>query len=422
MSSATNASATPPPGDADSSSLPAARSGAVLGLAMGVGNALSYVFVLVLIHALGPADFGAYSALITFGIVLAIPAGAFQVIVARRWVDDATRTSGVRAATVVGLVLTALTCVASPLLANLIHLDGISAIVAMSLMLVPMTLTGAFQGMLLGSGALVRLSVLYVLTAAARLAGAFICLALDANVTQVFVAMALAAWLTAAYGWWACRQLIATSRQHSPSLLVEMVRSNSTLAAFTALTNVDVVLVRHFLDEHTSGGYGLASTFGRAMCWGTQFIALLVVPRLARQGTSMIWRAAALVVGIGAVAGAVVAIDADALVRLIGGHDFDGFGSLVLACLALGTLWALAQLWLFSQMAHNDTTLGYVAWTAVIVELIGGWFFWHDSALQIVVLAAACAALVVAVGALRTRRTGVRQLESEEDLLVADRA
>lgn len=396
-------------------------SGALLGVAMGVGNALSYVFVLVLTRALGTAGFGAYSALITLGIVLVIPAGAFQVIIARRWADEEARTSGLVAAAGTGIALTGLTCLLAAPIGDIFHLDGVAATVAMSLMLLPMTLTGAFQGMLLGAERLGRLSTLYVLTAATRLLGAFVCLAIDANVTQVFVAMAIAAWLTAAYGWWACRDLAATTRRHSPSLLAEMARSNSTLAAFTALTNVDVLLVRHFLDEHTSGGYGLASTFGRAMCWGTQFIALLVVPRLSRQGSSMIWRAAALVVGIGAIAAAVVAIDADALVRLIGGTAFDGFGTLVLACIALGTLWALAQLWLFSQMADDDTTLGKVAWLAVAVELVVGWLWWHDSAEQIIGLAAGCAALVVLVGVVRTRRHAVTQLESEEDLLVTDR-
>ena len=73
-------------------------SGALLGVAMGVGNALSYVFVLVLTRALGTAGFGAYSALITLGIVLVIPAGAFQVIIARRWADEEARTSGLVAA------------------------------------------------------------------------------------------------------------------------------------------------------------------------------------------------------------------------------------------------------------------------------------------------------------------------------------
>ena len=59
------------------------KSGAALGITMALANVLSYVFVLVLSRALGPADFGGFSALSAYGIVLSVPAGALQVIVAR---------------------------------------------------------------------------------------------------------------------------------------------------------------------------------------------------------------------------------------------------------------------------------------------------------------------------------------------------
>lgn len=400
---------------------PAAGSSALLGIAMGVGNVLSYLFVLVLTRTLSTAEFGAYSAVITLGIVLVIPAGAFQVIVARRWPDPALRTSGLRAAASTGLALTAATVIAAPAVDALFHLGGRSATVAMAFMLVPMTLTGSFQGMLLGSGRLARLSILYVVTAAARVVGAVVCRGVDANVTQVFAAMAAASAVAALYGWWACADLMAGTRSHSPSLLGEMARSNSTLAAFTALTNIDVVLVRHFLDPQTSGGYGLASTFARAMCWGTQFLALLIVPRIARADAGVIWRAAGLVALTGAGAAAFVAVDAELLVRLVGGDAYRGFGSLVVACLGLGTVWALAQLWLFSHMADDDTTLGLVAWLMVATELLVGWVWWHDSVEHVVVLAAGCAGVVVMTGMWRTRRHRVVALEDEQDLLVADR-
>lgn len=406
---------------------PGPRAGLLLGLSMGVGNALSYAFVLVLTRALGPSSFGAYSALSTIGIVLAIPAGAFQVIIARRWSDADSRTSGVIAAAGSGLALTVVTAASAPVLRDVLHLGALGPTIAMSLMLVPMTVTGAFQGMLLGAGRLTALSALYIVTAGTRLVAAALCASLGADVTEVFAAMAVASLFAALWGWWLCRDLLTRTRAHSPSLLAEMLRSNSTLAAFTALTNVDVVLVRHFLDAHTSGGYGLASTFGRAMCWGTQFVALLIVPRMAKGASgpkgagATLWRAAGFIVGIGAVAMAVAAIDPELLVRLVGGPAYSGFGGLVVACLALGTLWALAQLWLFSQMAGNDATLGYVAWAAVAVEIALGWGWCHGSAAAIIILSASCAGVVVLVGAWRTHTHRVTALESEDVLLVTDR-
>ena len=108
------------------------------------------------------------------------------------------------------------------------------------------------------------------------------------------------------------------------------------------------------------------------------------------------------------------------MVASVGGHAFDGNGSLVIACLALGTVWALAQLWLFSQMAGDDTRLGMLTWVMVAVELVAGWLWWHDSVWQIVTLAAACAGVVVVAGAWRSRSRRVTHVEDAEDLLVLD--
>lgn len=438
---ATSADARPDPGpDAAeaTSEAPSGRGGVVLAVAMGLGNLLSYVFVLILTRALGPAGFGAYSALITLGIVLVIPAGALQVVIARRWAHPSLRSSGLGLAVRVGVALSVATMLASPGVDALFHLGGFAPTIAMAFMLLPMTLTGAYQGVLLGSGAIARLAALYVVTAATRVAGALGCAVAGANVTEVFVVMALTAWCAAAFGVWASRDALVGVGAGSDGLAREMWRSNSTLAAFTALTNVDVVLVRHFLAPETSGAYGLASTFARAMCWGTQFLALLIVPRLAASsasaspadsgantrvtnGTRALWRAAGFVVALG-VTGCVVGslLDADAVVASVGGHAFDGNGSLVIACLALGTVWALAQLWLFSQMAGDDTRLGMLTWVMVAMELVAGWLWWHDSVWQIVTLAAACAGVVVVAGAWRSRSRRVTHVEDAEDLLVLD--
>ena len=78
----------------------------------------------------------------------------------------AGKTVVVTAAAGTGIALTGLTCLLAAPIGDIFHLDGVAATVAMSLMLLPMTLTGAFQGMLLGAERLGRLSALYVLTAA----------------------------------------------------------------------------------------------------------------------------------------------------------------------------------------------------------------------------------------------------------------
>lgn len=393
---------------------PQARRGAsaALGIAMGLSNALSYFFVVILTRVLGPDAFGAYSAINTLGIVLVIPAGVFQVLVAGRWGQADRRTTGLVESFTVGAGLTVLTLAAAPLVTHLVHISSPWPVVAMSAMLIPMTMTGALGGVLLGSHRMGSLAALYIVTALTRLAAASVCAWLHASLTTVFVATAAASLLTLAAGLWLARVPLGEVRRSATprvrGMYGHVASACGTLAAFTALTNVDVIVARHFLTGPDSGGYGLASTFGRAMCWGTQFVALMVVPRIAASGARLLWRAAAAIVTLGAGAGAVFACAPGVFVSLVGGAAYESYGPLALACLGLGTLWALVQLWLFSNMATSVRWLGAVTWAATAVELLVGWLWLHDSPAQVVTVAAVSAGVVVVAafaGTWRGQRT-----------------
>ena len=387
------------------------RGEAGLGLAMGFGNALSYAFVLIVTRLLGPDAFGAYSAINTLGIVFVIPAGVLQVVVATRWGKGVNHTTGLRAAHLVGVGLTLLTALVAWPLQGLFHVASPLPILAMALMLWPMTVTGALGGVMLGSGRLGALSIQYLTTALTRVTAAWVCAVCGASLTQVFLATAAASAVTLAVGWWLIRDVVRAHPSASGAGVGrDVLLGSSSLAAFTALTNVDVVLARHFLSPEASGGYALASTFGRAMCWGTQFVALLIVPRIAqRAGTTLSAdggaqapsradirvKACAFIIGIGALAAGVLAVNPEFFVQLAGGHAYRGYGMVVLGCVGLGTMWALVQLFLFSQMAQTSSWLGWLTWAVAVGEALVGWFVVHDSPAAIVGLATSGALIVV---------------------------
>lgn len=400
---------------------------AVLGLAMGFSNLLGYLMVLLLTRSLGPADFGGYTALSTYGVLLAIPAGAFQVVIARRLGRDGTgadRTSGVSLSVVLGIGFFALTCLLAPVLASVFHIASAWSAVLLGAMLPPMMLTGCFQGLLLGRGRLDRLSLLYLVNSATRLTAAGVAASLGFSVVQVFAVMLAAGVVTALAG----AALTAADLRGLPStshgLALEMARSNSTLAAYVVLTNVDVLLARHFLTPHESGGYALASTFGRAMCWGTQFIALIIVPRMqGAEPTRTLLRAGGLVALIGIVGGAVIGISPSGWITLAGGADYASYGRLALICVALGVGWALAQVWLFSEMGSNSGGLGALTWVVIAAQVATIWWWAHGSPGQIVGVCLVGALVIAGVGLARVvRRHASLDVERESTLLaVADR-
>ena len=402
--------------------------GALLGIAMGVSNALGYLLVLMLSRTLGPEDFGGYSALSTFGVLLAIPAGAFQVVIARRVAGSARRevTTGLRLASVVSVVLFGATALGSTGLRDVFHLGSAWSAVLMGAMLVPMTVTGCFQGILLGTHRLRALSLLYVVTALTRLAAALVATLEGFSVAQVFAVMLLAAVATALVGAVLCRTEVRRIAGGGHGLGAEMLRSNSTLAALTALTSIDVLLARHYLSQHNSGGYALASTFGRAICWGTQFIALIVVPRMRGAGaTRTLLKASGLVLGIGLAGLAVVSISPSFWVRVAGGGEYADYGHVAQACVVLGIAWALAQIWLFSEMGAGEHLLGGLTWGAVVVEALAVTLLWHHSAVQIVTVCTVCAMTIAVAGLVRVllrHQKRLPPLDEESVVLTADRA
>lgn len=380
--------------------------GAMLGLAMAVANVLSYGVVLVLSRALGPADFGGFAALSAYGIILAVPAGALQVIVARHVAAGSQQVPGVLTACWVGGCLAAVTVVAAPLLTDVFRLANAWPVVWLALTLPPMTFTGAVLGILLGSSRLAALSGLYLATAGGRVAAAMLAAALGLEVAEVFALFCAVAVAVALVGAWSCRADLAR-RAREAGLTSELVTATVSLAAFIALTNVDVVLARAFLTDHESGGYALASTFGRAIGWGTQFIALLVVPQMqGPQAARALRRGYALVLVLGLTAVAAVALAPQWWVRTVGGDQYAQFAGLAVACSALGVLWALVQLSLFAEMGRNRPWLGRLTWAGVLLQsgLIAAW--WHESPLQIVAVCAVTAGGLVLAGLIGTWRPG----------------
>lgn len=390
--------------DADltgSAAMPGRAMGAALGVAMGAANAIGYLVVLLLSRSLGAADFGGYSALSSYGVLLSIPAGAFQVIVARRVAvgRPGEVTSGGRAALALSAAACLITVLLAPLLTTAFHVSSVWSVLLLALMLPGMLLTGCLQGILLGRHRLHALSLLYVTTALTRLVAAFACVALRTDVTGVMAAMLVANLITLLTGAWLCRRELALLPPTGHGLAQEMLRSNSSLAAFIALTNVDVLLARHFLSPHESGGYALASTFARAVFWGTQFVALIVVPRMHRvDATRALLRASGLVVLIGAIGFAVVALDPTFWVTAAGGEQYAQYGPLALACVLLGIAWALAQVWLFSEMSRGRSALGILTWVVTVAQIavISRWM--HGSGGQIALVCGIGAAVIALAG------------------------
>lgn len=378
---------------------PVSNGGWLLGVCMGLSNVLGYAFVLIVSRSLGPADFGAFSAVNNTAIFLSLPASAFQVVVAAHQARGHAHRSGIGLALLVGGALMLVTAALSPVVADLFHLGSPVSVLLVALMMPAYTLTGAAQGLLLGHRRLAALAGVYVAISAARVVSAIVAAALGVGVVGVFAWLLIAAWAPALMALWLARHHVQKWRRFELGLVQELLTSNGTLAVLLAMTSTDVLLARHLLSPHEAGAYAFAGLFGKVVFWGTQFVALTLVPIASRgAGRRPVAGALGLVLSMGLVAVVVVAAVPTQLVQILGGSEYLDAADVLIAFTCLGTLWALCQVLLFAEMARGHRGLTVVALAGTAVGAVAVLVLDVHTTTAIVTTYATVAAVVVLVG------------------------
>ena len=175
----------------------------------------------------------------------------------------------------------------------------------------------------------------------------------------------------------------------------------SATAAILVLTNVDVVLARHYLGATESGQYAIGALFAKASFWAPHFLAVLVFPMLVTRGGRR--RALLVTLALTVAIGGVVVLGALLFARLLleptVGPAYSAGADLAPLFAVLGVLQAVLQLLLFAGLARRTRRVEALVWSGIAVQvaLIAGWF--HDSPEQVlgtsIAVCAALAALIV---------------------------
>jgi O-antigen/teichoic acid export membrane protein len=371
------------PGDLDGAATGGslAQGGVVLGLAAVLANLLAYVFTVVLTRSFDAAAYGALGSLLGAGLVGVVPSTALQYVVARRTAVQrlpAGRNdrAGLRLAIWVGVGVLGAAVVLSPAADMFLHLDNAWPVLWLGVALLPVTIQGALAGGLLGHERYLAFGAVQVLTAGFRLAGALVAVRLGLSVAGVLATMAGANALSCAVAWWLSgpggwRRSTRDPVAPLGGLLGDLLRSCSAMAGVVVLSNVDVLLARHYLPRVDSGPYALASLFAKASLWGAAFVSMLVFPRLARDaGRGLMVRSMIAVTAVGGAGVLVTAAAGGPLVRLVTGAnpEYDKVIALSPGFAALGTMWALVQLALLAAVAGADPRPARLLWVLVAAE------------------------------------------------------
>lgn len=411
------------------------RGGVVIAAATGLMNAATYAFTLLCAHRLGPVDYGAFAAMLGLVIVVNVLSLSLQATAARR-VAAAPGDRQIIEARVMGTsvragLLLALVCVlGTPLLTSALRLDSWLTAGLLAVPAFCFAVMGGQAGILQGEHRWVPLAAVFASLGIARLAVGAAAIALwPTSLGAMVGGVAIAALVPVTVGAVALRRarvaagLVglppATGRRHT-RVLREVVLSSQALLAFFALATVDIVVARSVLDEHHAGLYAAGLILVKGVQFLPQFVIVVGYPAMARHGGNHhlhLW-GLALVLLIGGIATAGVAIWQDAALAVVGGPLYAEVGRNLWLFAVVGTLLAAVQLLVYSSLAKLHHAAVGILWVAVAVIAVAG--FVVSTGPQLLAVVAAVDVLLLVVLVAVTRRDDVDATTADADPLTAE--
>jgi O-antigen/teichoic acid export membrane protein len=155
-------------------------------------------------------------------------------------------------------------------------------------------------------------------------------------------------------------------------VLAEVAHNSHALLAFFALTNTDVILARVLFDPHDSGLYAGGLILAKAVLFLPQFVVIIAFPNMSDPAVRRRMEISALgvVLAMGLVATAGAAVLRSLAVVFVGGGEYSELEPQVWVFAAVGTLWAMEQLMVYSTVARQSRRSVAVIWAGMVALIV----------------------------------------------------
>lgn len=371
---------------------------------------LGVAFQALVSHRFQPADYGAVFAVVSLITLIALPAGAFTLLMARetsrdlasgqRVLSAALLRRGNRTLVLVGVALAAVLVLVSPVLSQFLDVQVallLAAAIGIPFMLALPLLLGEFQG----EQRFLTLSMLLVGQAALKLVAAI-------GLGSVWGAVGVIAGISvasAAIYFVALRllqhRMAVKSRlpwlRPAASYLTVVVPSTLALGV---LLSTDVLLVKHYFSSQTAGEYAAVAALGRAIFWGASGVAAVLFPKVVfrttqgRSGSHLVAASLLLVASGGAAGLGILAFGSRWLLLAFAGRAYVGAAG-YLPLYAIGMI----LLGIAAVLIATHQTRGKTGFLAILLPLTllepALLIAFHQSIIQVVELVDLSMALAV---------------------------
>ena len=374
----------------------------LVGAATMVGNGAAFLLSMVAARVLGPADFGAFGALIGILLILATVGIATQALAARRVAiatDDRDEVEGqiIRLATFVGSGMVVLGVLAAWPLGVVFTIPAVA--VATGIASLGFVIFGsAAMGIAQGREERIRFSVSFIAMNGSRAAGGVLGVVLLGSVVGAGIGI-LVGCLVGAFI--AYRRVCpgAWSGSIPRGMGSELGHIVHALMVLFSLTNVDVLLARIFLTETGSSEYSVGVLLAKIAFFLPNAIIIVLFPKMSAGGSR---RPVLIATGLTAMVGAAVTLVAwlfgGLVVRILGGPEFVSMGDVMWLFALEGSAFALIQVLLYSRLAAQDRRAVVAVWVSLIalISIVALWR--NDSLVQIVTTVVGVSLVLAVVG------------------------
>jgi O-antigen/teichoic acid export membrane protein len=365
----------------------AARPFVGLAAASMAANALALLFTVIFARLLGSDGYGSLAALVSALLVLSVPGTALQVAVARdvaagRYGSGpalaATLRAWLRPLLALGLAAVVVSVLARDLVAAAVGVPEGWAAATLLPGTVAWLVLSVLRGTLQGIGAVAPVAWSIVAEALGRLLAGGLLVALGAGVTGAFagtpLSFAIAAVVLAVVVRRRLPRADAPARGTLRGLVASAWAAVAGLTLVMFLQNVDVIVVKHRLDDEAAGAYAATAVAAKVLVWVAVGLSAHVVAEAARRIRDGGPPLAALLHGLGVLAALAVpviglfAVAPELLLRLGFGAEYAvaapallplGLAMSLLACGLLGAQYLIALrrssfLWVLAAAAAAE--------------------------------------------------------------------
>lgn len=393
-------SAEPPTHQSPQSRRDLARGLVLVGVATMVGNGAAFLLSMVAARVLGPADFGAFGALIGILLILATIGISTQALAARRVATAGEHRAEVegqliRLATFVGASIIGFGIIAAWPLGLVFSIPWLA--VATGIASLGFVIFGsAAMGIAQGREEHVRFSISFIALNGSRALGGIIGVLALSSVVGAGIGV-LAGCIVGAFI--AYRRVCpgAWSSSLRDGIGVELGHIVHALMVLFTLTNVDVLLARLFLSETGSSEYSVGVLLAKIAFFLPNAVVIVLFPKMSGQGSRRpVLIATALTAIVGIIITTVAFFLGPLVVRILGGVQYESMAGDMWLFALEGSAFALVQVLLYSRLAAQDRKAVIAVWVA-LASLVAIVSLWRNNSLVEIVTTVVGVSLVLAV-------------------------